>query len=113
VISLRARAGVSLLATQACLEVVDPLLQGDDVGDARQVEALGEELTHAVEPVDVVGAVQARPARRARGSNQATAFVDAEVLDLHRHHLGRDGDREHAATSVAILLLTSTHVVTI
>src|SRR3546814_7687322 len=71
------------------------VLELEDPPDPGEVEAVGEQLADAVEPLDVVLAVEARAAGAAGGLDQPAALVDAQVLDLHRDHVGRARDREH------------------
>ena len=57
------------------------------------------------ESLDIVGAVETGPAGRTRGCQESATLVDAQVLDLHRDHLGRHRDRVDTAGVVGHVLL--------
>jgi hypothetical protein len=72
-------------------------LEVDDLGDAGEIEALGEEALNAAKAGDVFGAVEAVAARGAVGDDQSGAFVSAEVLDGGADEIGCDPDAINAS----------------
>ena len=77
-------------------------LQLQDHPDAGKVEPLAQQLSDPAQHHDVGLAVEPRATRGASRLQQATALVDAEVLDRQIGTLGRDRDRKQS-------LLVSSH----
>ena len=98
VVNLSAAPRPAPATGETLLEVGDPALEDQDARDAGQVQSFCQQSANAMQRVDVVEAVEAAAACGAIGLKKAPALVHAQILDLHRDHLGGDRDRVDPST---------------